>query len=68
MENFPTLLAYGVCLACAAAAICTLGVFATGNMARQPEVAGTIQTVFILGAAFIEALTLLAFVLGLIGG
>ncbi|MCL2491508.1 MAG: ATPase [Coriobacteriia bacterium] len=53
---------------CAAAAICTLGVFATGNMARQPEVAGTIQTVFILGAAFIEALTLLAFVLGLIGG
>jgi len=68
MENMPTLLNYAFALMCAAAAICTLGVFATGNMARQPEVAGTIQTVFILGAAFIEALTLLAFVLGLIGG
>jgi len=68
MENFPTLLQYVFGLGFAAAAISTLGVFATGNMARQPEAAGTIQTVFILGAAFIEALCLLGFVLGLIGG
>ena len=63
-----TLLQYVIGLAAAAVCIATLGTMATSNMARQPEVAGTIQTVFILGAAFIEALTLLAFVLGLIGG
>jgi F-type H+-transporting ATPase subunit c len=64
----PTLLNYAIGLAFAAMSISALGIFSTGNMARQPEVAGTIQTVFILGAAFIEALTLLGFVLGLIGG
>ena len=63
-----TLLFYAIGLGFAAMSISALGIFATGNIARQPEVAATIQTVFILGAAFIEALCLLGFVLGLIGG
>lgn len=63
----PTLFNYAIGLAFAAMSISFLGSQATGNIARQPEVASTIQTVFILGAAFIEALCLLGFVLGLIG-
>jgi len=47
-------------------AISMLGQGASKQIARQPEAGGTIQTVFILGAAFIEVLTLLAFVLALI--
>ena len=38
---------------------------ATG-MARQPEVQGRLFTVFILGAAFVEALALIGFVVALI--
>ena len=37
---------------------------ATG-MARQPEVQGRLFTVFILGAAFVEALALIGFVVAL---
>ncbi len=37
-----------------------------GGIARQPEVQGRLFTVFILGAAFCEALALLGFVLALI--
>jgi len=51
----------------AAISISLLGQVAAKSIARQPEAGSTIQTVFILGAAFIEALTLLAFVLKLIG-
>lgn len=40
---------------------------ATG-IARQPEVQGRLFTIFILGAAFIEALGLIGFVLALIKG
>ena len=45
--------------------ISILGQVAAKNIARQPEAGGTIQTVFILGAAFMEVLCLLAFVLAL---
>ena len=40
-------------------------VAATG-MARQPEMQGRLFTVFILGAAFVEALALIGFVVSLI--
>ena len=40
---------------------------ATG-MARQPEMQGRLFTVFILGAAFVEALALIGFVAALIVG
>jgi F-type H+-transporting ATPase subunit c len=63
-----TLFGYAIAVFGAALGISFLGAQATTNIARQPEVASTIQTVFILGAAFIEALCLLGFVLGLIGG
>ena len=59
--------AYPLTVAFSAWAISMLGQGAAKNIARQPEAGGTIQTVFILGAAFIEALTLLSFVLSLIG-
>lgn len=39
---------------------------ATTSMARQPEVQGRLFTVFILGAAFVEALALFGFVAALI--
>ena len=49
------------------AAICisVVATSAANNMARQPEVQGRLFTVFILGCAFIEALTLLGFVVTL---
>ncbi|MCL2882569.1 MAG: ATP synthase F0 subunit C [Coriobacteriia bacterium] len=59
--------AYPLGLIGAALSISWLGQTAAKSIARQPEAGSTIQTVFILGAAFIEALTLLAFVLKLIG-
>lgn len=59
--------AYPFAVLAAAIGISWLGQTAAKSIARQPEAGGTIQTVFILGAAFIEALTLLAFVLNLIG-
>ena len=36
------------------------------GMARQPEMQGRLFTVFILGAAFVEALALIGFVVALI--
>lgn len=36
------------------------------SMARQPEAAGDIQTLFIIGGGLIEALTIYALVLGII--
>lgn len=36
------------------------------SMARQPEIAGQISTSFIIGAAFIEALTIYALVVGIL--
>jgi F-type H+-transporting ATPase subunit c len=61
-----TLFFYGVVVLGAALGIGFVGAKTTEAMARQPEVSGTVQTIFILSAAFIEALALLGFVLGLI--
>lgn len=36
------------------------------SMARQPEAAGDIQTLFIIGGGLIEALTIYALVMGII--
>jgi len=57
--------AYPMAVIGAAMGISFLGQAAAKSIARQPEAGGTIQTVFILGAAFIEVLCLLAFVLGI---
>ena len=43
-----------------------VGAATTQSMARQPEMAGKVQTIFIMAAAFVEALALLGFVLVLI--
>ena len=64
-QHFMVAFAYPFTVAAAGWAISVLGQVAAKNIARQPEAGGTIQTVFILGAAFIEVLTLLAFVLAL---
>lgn len=39
---------------------------AMGAMARQPEILGRIQTAMIIGAAFIEALTIYALVIAFV--
>ena len=59
-------LLYGLAVIGAALGIGMIGAKATESTARQPEMAGRVFTVFILGAAFIEALALLGFVLALI--
>ena len=64
--DFLVKFAYPLTVGLSAWAISMLGINSGKNIARQPEAGGTIQTVFILGAAFIEALTLLSFVLSLI--
>ena len=61
-----TLIGYGVAVIGPALAIGMVGGKSVESMARQPEMAGRIQTVFILSAAFVEALALLGFVLALI--
>ena len=77
--NFATALAYSLPLAIGLAAIGSgIGLGLTGKggleaMGRQPEAAGKIQTGMIIGAAFIEALTIYALVgllllMGKIGG
>ena len=63
-----TLLFYGLVVIGAGLGIGMVGAKTTESMARQPEVAGTVQTIFILSAAFIEALALLGFVLGMMFG
>jgi F-type H+-transporting ATPase subunit c len=60
------LLFYGLVVIGAGLGIGLVGAKTTESIARQPEVSGTVQTIFILAAAFIEALALLGFVLGLI--
>ena len=56
---------------CVAVCAATTGIvanvaFSTNAMARQPEIAGRVFTVFIMAAAMVEALGLLGFVLSLI--
>jgi len=66
MQTQFQLIFYGIVVLGAALGISFVGAKTTEAMARQPEVSGTVQTIFILAAAFIEALALLGFVLGLI--
>jgi F-type H+-transporting ATPase subunit c len=59
-------LLYGLATIGPAIGIGLVGAATTQSMARQPEMAGKVQTIFILSAAFVEALALLGFVLALI--
>jgi F-type H+-transporting ATPase subunit c len=59
-------LLYGLATLGPAIAIGLVGSATANSMARQPEMAGKVQTIFILSAAFVEALALLGFVLALI--
>lgn len=61
-----TVVGYGLGVLGAGIGIGIVGGMAAQATARQPELAGTIQTLFILTVAFIEALALLGFVLSLI--
>lgn len=61
-----SIVGYGLAVLGAGLGIGIAGAMSTQSMARQPEMASTIQTIFILSAAFIEALALLGFVLSLI--
>lgn len=56
---------YAICVLGAAICIGTVAMATANNMARQPEVQGRLFTVFILGCAFIEALSLIGFVVTL---
>jgi len=59
-------LAYGTAALGACLAIGSIGSKSVEAMARQPEIAGKIQTTMFIGLAFAEALALLGFVLALI--
>ena len=56
---------YGLCVIGAALGIGLSAANVANSMARQPEVQGRLFTVFILAAAFIEALCLIAFVVSI---
>lgn len=60
------LLFYGVAVLGAGVGIGIAALGAASATARQPEIAGKVQTIFLLAAAFVEALALLGFVLALI--
>lgn len=57
---------YGICVIGAGMGIAIAAYGAETSMARQPEVQGRLFTVFILAAAFVEALGLIGFVASLI--
>ena len=65
MEGSISIVGYGLAVLGAGIGIGIVGGLTTGAMARQPEIASTVQPIFILSAAFIEALALLGFVLAL---
>ena len=56
---------YGLCVSGAALGIGLSAANVANSMARQPEVQGRLFTVFILAAAFIEALCLIGFVVSI---
>lgn len=66
MEIIGLGLLYGLAVTGPAIAIGLAAFSAAQAMARQPEMAGKVQTIFILAAAFVEALALIGFVLVLI--
>jgi F-type H+-transporting ATPase subunit c len=61
----PVIIGYALCVIGAAASISFATYSAVTSTARQPEMQPKIFTTFILGAAFIEALALIGFVLAL---
>lgn len=61
-----SVIGFGLAVLGAGIGIGLVGAGTTQAVARQPEVASTVQTLFILAVAFIEALALLGFVLALI--
>lgn len=58
---------YGLCVVGAGLGIGLAAYGVSSSTARQPEVQGRLFTIFILGSAFIEALALIGFVLGIMG-
>ena len=56
---------YGLCVIGAALGIGLSAANVANSMAHQPEVQGRLFTVFILAAAFIEALCLIGFVVSI---
>ena len=58
---------YAICVIAACFGISFIAHSAVSSMARQPEIKDNAFTVFIMGAAFCEALALIGFVVVLIG-
>lgn len=56
---------YGLCVIGAGLGIAFAAANVATSMARQPEVQGRLFTIFILAAAFIEALCLIGFVVSI---
>ena len=59
-------LMYGLAVLGAAGAIALIARGTTESMARQPEVAGKVQTIFFVGAGMAEALGILGFVMAIL--
>jgi len=64
--NIPSTIVYAFIMVGAVTGIATIAFVTSSAMARQPEVRANLQTVFILGAAFCEALGLFGFLLCLL--
>lgn len=67
MTGTITLIGYGIGVLGAGLGIGLIGYGCCIGSARQPEMAGRLFTDFIIGAALVEALALIGFVLALIG-
>ena len=59
-------LMYGIAVVGATLAIAMIARGTTEAMARQPEVAGRVQTIFFVGAGMAEALGILGFVMAIL--
>jgi F-type H+-transporting ATPase subunit c len=59
-------LMYGIAVVGATLAIAMVARGTTEAMARQPEVAGKVQTIFFVGAGMAEALGILGFVMAIL--
>lgn len=59
-------IAYCICVVAASGGISFVAHSVASGIVRQPEVQGRLFTIFTLGAAFIEALALIGFVVTLI--
>lgn len=66
MEGSVSIVGLGLAVLGSGIGIGIVGAGTVQSIARQPEVAGQVQTLFILTVAFVEALALLTFVMSLI--